>query len=75
MRMPPRMTTGASSPQIDSTKLFTSGGRGSAASNCPMPWRRASHTAGTISATPTSRPGTRPAAKSAGTEAPGTSTE
>jgi len=45
------------------------------ASSAPMPCLRAIHTAGTISATPASTPGTMPAANSAGTEAPGTSTE
>jgi hypothetical protein len=40
-----------------------------------MWWRRAIHTAGIISASPAITPGTMPAANSAGTEAPGTSTE
>ena len=73
--MPPRISTGAASPQIASRKLRQKGGRGSDASCAPMLCLRASHTAGTMSARPASTPGTMPAANSAGTEAPGTSTE
>src|SRR5690606_19578226 len=51
------------------------GWRASAPSFLPKPWRRESHTAGMIRVRPVSRPGITPAAKSAGTEAPGTSTE
>src|SRR5690606_40617173 len=51
------------------------GGRASAPSFAPKPCRRDSQIAGMISVMPVSRPGMRPAANSAGTEAPGTSTE
>jgi hypothetical protein len=75
MRMPPRISTGAARPQEASLRLCQNGGRGSEASSAPILCLRAIHTAGTISATPASTPGTMPAANSAGTEAPGTSTE
>ena len=73
--MPPKMSTGAASPQVASRKLFQKGGRGSVASSAPILCLRASSTAGIISARPASTPGTMPAANSAGTDAPGTSTE
>src|SRR5689334_2170024 len=69
------MSTGAARPQVASRKLFQNGGRGRLDSRAPILCLRASHTAGTISAMPANMPGTMPAAKSAGTDAPGTSTE
>ena len=75
VRIPPRMTTGAIKPQAASRRLRQNGGRGSACSSAPMPWRRASQIAGTISAMPVSTPGIMPAANKAGTDACGTSTE
>src|SRR5690554_2355894 len=75
MRMPPRMMTGAESPQIASYRLRQKGGRGRSRSAAPMLCARASHTAGTMSAMPTRAPGTSPAANSAGTDACGTRTE
>ncbi|MCY1524954.1 hypothetical protein D9M68_599150 [compost metagenome] len=69
------MSTGAARPQIASRKLFQNGGRGSVDSSAPILCLRASHTAGIISARPAITPGIMPAANSAGTEAPGTSTE
>ncbi len=73
-RMPPRISTGANSPQAASRRLRQNGGRGSEASAAPIRCLRASQTAGTISAMPASTPGIMPAANSAGTDAPGTST-
>ena len=75
MRMPPRITTGAARPQAASRRLRQNGGRGRLASSRPILWRRASHTAGMMSASPARMPGNMPAANSAGTDAPGTSTE
>src|SRR5690606_167052 len=74
-RMPPRMSTGAARPQEASRSERQNGGRASAPSFAPKPCRRDSQIAGMISVMPVSRPGMRPAANSAGTEAPGTSTE
>ena len=75
MRMPPRISTGAARPQDASRRLFQNGGRGRCASSEPILCLRDSHTAGMISAKPARMPGTMPAANSAGTDAPGTSTE
>src|SRR5512134_507073 len=73
--MPPRIRNGAASPHSASRRLLQNGGRGSAASAAPKPCLRANQTAGAISAIPHNTPGTMPAANSAGTDAPGTSTE
>ncbi|MNV75179.1 hypothetical protein D3C71_1684530 [compost metagenome] len=75
MRIPPRINTGAARPQAASRRLFQNGGRGRLDSSAPILCLRDIHTAGTISASPASTPGIMPAANSAGTEAPGTSTE
>jgi hypothetical protein len=72
--MPPRIKTGAARPQLAAASEAQNGGRGSARSSSPKPWRRDIHTTGAISAMPASTPGTMPAANSAGTEAPGTLT-
>ncbi len=61
--------------QEASRKLRQNGGRGSVDSRAPILCLRASHTVGTINATPANMPGSMPAAKRAGTEAPGTNTE
>ena len=58
-----------------SRRLFQNSGRGSEASSAPILCLRASQTAGIISAKPAITPGIMPAATSAGTDAPGTSTE
>jgi hypothetical protein len=73
-RMPPRISTGAARPQIDSRSERQNGGRGSSASALPKPCLRDSQIAGTTSAMPARMPGIMPAANSAGTDAPGTST-
>ncbi|MNK91197.1 hypothetical protein D3C87_1112840 [compost metagenome] len=75
MRMPPRISTGAARPQEASRRLFQKGGRGRCDSSAPILYLRDSQTAGTIRAKPARMPGIMPAANSAGTEAPGTSTE
>jgi hypothetical protein len=72
--MPPRISTGAARPHEASRSERQNGGRGRSRSASPRPCRRDSHTAGTISARPASRPGTMPAANIAGTDAPGTIT-
>ncbi|MNL38515.1 hypothetical protein D3C87_1607350 [compost metagenome] len=74
-RMPPRISTGAAKPHEASRRLAQKGGRGRWDSSAPILYLRDSHTAGMISAKPASRPGIMPAANSAGTDAPGTSTE
>ena len=73
--MPPRISTGAANPQDASRRLRQNGGRGRCFSAAPKPCRRDSQTVGPISAMPAITPGIMPAANSAGTEAPGTSTE
>ena len=65
--IPPRMITGATSPHLAShaARAISAGvPQGSP----PQPWRRASHTTGTTSARPISRPGTTPAANSRATD-------
>jgi hypothetical protein len=73
--MPPRIRTGAKRPQIASMNDFKSGGRGRSRSARPKPCLREIRKIGTRSAMPARMPGIMPAAKSAGTEACGTSTE
>ena len=70
--MPPRMMTGAARPQPASLRLLQKGGRGSSV-GFSKPWRFESHHATAMSVTPERMPGIMPAAKSAGTEACGTS--
>jgi hypothetical protein len=74
-RMPPRISTGAARPHEASRSDFQNGGRGRSRSAAPKPCRRDSQTAGIASARPARMPGIMPAANSAGTEAPGTTTE
>ena len=69
------MSTGAAKPHSASRRLFQNGGRGRLDSCAPILCLRAIQTAGTMRARPARMPGTMPAANSAGTEAPGTSTE
>ncbi len=73
--MPPRISTGAIRPQLASFSERQNRGFGSSPSLAPKPCRRASQTAGMINTTAVNRPGTTPAANSAGTDAPGTITE
>ena len=72
--MPPRISTGAARPQVASRRLAQKGGRGSWRFGCAHAVLARQPHGRHDQRQPASTPGIMPAANSAGTEAPGTST-
>ncbi len=73
MRMPPRITTGAISPQKASRKVRQTERRSASRAFPPKSLTQEMTRMGTMMARPARIPGTMPAMKIAGTETPGTS--